>query len=99
MSFKFGNDIFIIFEMPRSSYQRLIDKNNISLLFRPSVIRGPWLYNMPRYKEKAKICWVESENADRSSNTFIMSLKDAQNVPKLNSQTKITLYGLDGSLT
>ena len=42
MPFKFGNDIFIIFEMPRSSLQRPIDKNNISLLFRPSVIRGPW---------------------------------------------------------
>ena len=43
MSFKFGNDIFIIFEMPGSSYQRLIGKINISLLFRPSVIRGPCL--------------------------------------------------------
>ena len=42
MSFKFGNDIFIIFEMPGSSYQRPVGKNNISLLFRPSVIRGPW---------------------------------------------------------
>ena len=41
MSFKFGNDIFIIFEMPGSSYQRPVGKNNISLLFRPSVIRGP----------------------------------------------------------
>ena len=43
MSFNFGVDIFIIFEMPRSSYQRPVDKNNISLLFRPSVIRGPWI--------------------------------------------------------
>ena len=43
MSFKLGNDIFIIFEMPMSSYQRNIDKNNISLLFRPSVITGPWM--------------------------------------------------------
>lgn len=43
MSFKFGNDSFNIFEMPGSSYQRPIGKNNISLLFRPSVIRGPWI--------------------------------------------------------
>ena len=42
MSFKSGNDILIIFEMPESSYQRPIGKNKISLLFRPSVIRGPW---------------------------------------------------------
>ena len=34
MSFKFGNDIFITFEMPGSSY--------ILLQFRPSVIRDPW---------------------------------------------------------
>ena len=41
MSFKFGNDIFITFEMPRVSYRRPVGKMNISLLFRPSVIRGP----------------------------------------------------------
>ena len=35
MSFKFGNDIFITFEMS-------VDKSHISLQFRPSVIRGPW---------------------------------------------------------
>ena len=29
--------------MPGSSYQRPVDKNNISFPFRPSVIRGPWL--------------------------------------------------------
>ena len=43
MSFKFGNDIFITFEMPRVAYSRLIDKIHISLQFRPSVIRGPWV--------------------------------------------------------
>ena len=37
MSFKFGNDILIIFEMPRSSFLMSIDKMNILLLFRPSV--------------------------------------------------------------
>ena len=36
MSFKFGNDIFIIFEMPRSSFLMSIGKMNISLLFRPA---------------------------------------------------------------
>ena len=41
MSFKFGNDIFITFEMPRP-----IGKINISLLFRPSVIRGPCLRSL-----------------------------------------------------
>ena len=41
-SSKFGNDTFITFEMPRVSYRRLVGKMNISLLFRPSVIRGPW---------------------------------------------------------
>ena len=35
MSFKFGNDIFMTFEMP-------IGKINISLLFCPSVVRSPW---------------------------------------------------------
>ena len=35
MSFKFGN-VFIIFEMPRSSFLMSIDKMNIALLFLPS---------------------------------------------------------------
>jgi hypothetical protein len=43
MSFKFGNDMFITFEMPRVAYSRPVDKIHISLQFRPSVIRGPWL--------------------------------------------------------
>ena len=41
MSFKFGNDIFITFEMPGVAYSRSVDKIHISLQFRPSVIRGP----------------------------------------------------------
>jgi hypothetical protein len=41
LSFKFGNDAFTTFEMPRVSYRRPVGKMNISLLFRPSVIRGP----------------------------------------------------------
>jgi hypothetical protein len=36
MSIKFGNDIFIIFEMPRSSFLMSVGKMNISFLFRPS---------------------------------------------------------------
>ena len=43
LSFKFGNDTFITFEMPRVSYRRPFGKMNISLLFRPSLIRGPCL--------------------------------------------------------
>ena len=39
--FKFGNDIFITFEMPRVAYIMFVGKINISSLFRPSVIRGP----------------------------------------------------------
>ena len=35
MSFKFGNDIFITFEMPRSSFIMPFWKINILLLFRP----------------------------------------------------------------
>ena len=42
-SFKFGNDIFITFEMPGVAYIMSVGKINISLLFRPSVIRGPWM--------------------------------------------------------
>ena len=42
-SFKFGNDIFITFEMPRVAYIMSVGKINILLLFRPSVIRGPCL--------------------------------------------------------
>ena len=41
MSFKFGNDIFITFEMPGVAYSMSFDKIHISLQFRPSVIRGP----------------------------------------------------------
>ena len=41
MSFKFGNDIFITFEMPGVAYSRPVDKIHISLQFCPSVIRGP----------------------------------------------------------
>jgi hypothetical protein len=41
--FKFGNDTFIIFEMPRVSYNKPDRKIYISLQFRPSVIRGPWV--------------------------------------------------------
>ena len=44
LSFKFDNDTFITFEMPRVSYRRLVGKMNISMLFRTSVIRGPCLY-------------------------------------------------------
>ena len=36
MSFKLGNAIFIIFEMPRSSFLMSVGKMNISLLFRSS---------------------------------------------------------------
>ena len=43
MSFKFSNDIFITYEMPRVAYNRPVRKINISLLFRPSVIRAPCL--------------------------------------------------------
>ena len=43
MSFKFGNDIFITFEMPRVSYILKVQAQKTKfLLFRPSVIRGPW---------------------------------------------------------
>ena len=41
MSFKFGNDILITFEMPGVAYSRPVDKIHISLQFHPSVIRGP----------------------------------------------------------
>ena len=51
MSFIFGDDIFIIFEMPGSSYQRPVGKINISLLFRPSVIRGPCSRQGPLTRE------------------------------------------------
>ena len=37
MSFKFGNDIFITFEMPGVVYSMSFDKIHISLQFRPSV--------------------------------------------------------------
>ena len=51
MSFKFGNDIFITFEMPRVAYSKPVDKIHISLQFRPSVNRGPWTST---YKEESK---------------------------------------------
>ena len=44
MSFKFGNDVFITFEMPRVAYTMIhILENHISLQFPPSVVRGPCL--------------------------------------------------------
>jgi hypothetical protein len=49
MSFKFGNDIFITFEIPGSSYSWPVDKIHISLQFRPSVIRGPCI-NPPFFR-------------------------------------------------
>ena len=42
-SYEFGNDIFITFEIPRVAYNRPVRRINISLQFRPSVIRGPCL--------------------------------------------------------
>ena len=48
LSFKFGNDIFIFFEIPRVAYNRPVRKINILLLFRPSVIRGPLLIRLLR---------------------------------------------------
>ena len=41
MTFKFGNDIFITFEMPGVAYSRPVDKIHISLQIRPSLIKGP----------------------------------------------------------
>ena len=47
MSLKFGNDIFITFEMPsHHCYYDILEKIILSL-FRPSVIRGPWV-EVPR---------------------------------------------------
>ena len=43
MSFRFSNDIFITFEMPGVAYSMSFDKIHISLQFRPSVTRGPWI--------------------------------------------------------
>ena len=48
-SFKSGNYIFITFEMLRVAYIMLVGKINISLLFRPSVIGGPWV--MAQYNQ------------------------------------------------
>jgi hypothetical protein len=44
LSFKFGNDIFITFEIPWVAYNRPVLKINILLLFRPSVIRVFWRF-------------------------------------------------------
>ena len=63
MSFKFGYDTFIIFEMPGSSHQRPDGKINISSLFRPSVIRGPCPISTCR----------EGVGADYSSQIFFPS--------------------------
>ena len=49
MSFKFGNDIFITFEMPGVAYSMSFDKIHISLQFRPSVIRGPCITSQKLY--------------------------------------------------
>ena len=46
MSFKFGNAIFITFEMPGVAYSRPIDKIHISLKFRPSVIKRSLVYDI-----------------------------------------------------
>ena len=51
ISFKFSNDIFITFEMPRVAYSRPVDKIHISLQFRPSVIRGSWLSQLNEFSK------------------------------------------------
>ena len=43
MSFRFGNNIVITFEMPGVAYSRPVDKIHISL---QSVIRGPCLISL-----------------------------------------------------
>ena len=60
MSYKFGNDIFINFEMPGLAYSRPVDKIHISLQFRPSVIRGPCLsvyFIVPRLNNLLQLPW------------------------------------------
>ena len=44
----------INFEMPRISYRRSVRKMNISLLFHPSVIKGPWVGLEQRSPENSR---------------------------------------------
>ena len=46
ISFIFGYDIFITFEIPVVAYSRPIDKIHISLKFRPSVIKRSLVYDI-----------------------------------------------------
>ena len=52
---EFGNDIFITYEMPMSSFLMSFWKINISLLFRPSVIRGPWSRLCELYRTQIRL--------------------------------------------
>ena len=67
-SFKFSNDTFITFEMSKEAYRMSVGKINISLLFRPSVIRGPWmvssrkLHNRKQRRRKNFTSSIFSEN-------------------------------------
>jgi hypothetical protein len=60
MSFKFGNDIFIIFEMPRSSFLMSIAKMKISLLFRPSASE---VFGLVHVREENK--WSDFKSSDK----------------------------------
>ena len=74
LSFKLGNDIFITFEMPRVAYNRLVLKINISLLFCPSVIRGPWL-NQSKYWVYSFIC-IFSSHSNHTAFSQLWILKE-----------------------
>jgi hypothetical protein len=77
MSFKFGNDIFITFEMATVAYSRPVDKIYISLQFRPSVIRGPW---------------IDVSSAMLSSvETSVSTKRQAENWP-LNRYYRVTIF-------
>ena len=87
MSFKFGNDIFMTFEMPMQYYQRPIGKINISLQFCPSVIRSPWSI----YSSILKLFPVEQKN-DKFMGKFWLQINSWQTWKMENYHLEISRY-------
>ena len=94
MSFKFGCNIVIIFEMPGSSYKRPVGKNDISLLFRPSVIRGPCLdtgYFIP-YLIWSWFCIPDVHHTGVALLTIVIIFSNFYWYEKLNQKLAIIIY-------
>ena len=91
MSFKFGNDIFITFEMPRSSFLMILWKNPFRCYSLLSVIRGPCTIT---YIHTTQIRYVITFNVITSRvqlRILLFSRKFSENLVSKNDTTFFSL--------